>query len=74
MSQGEALPDDEARRTLNLRKPFAKKRLPHGTKVVIRITAPRFRGKRITFTTRKGKRPSSRVQCFNASGKIGSCV
>jgi hypothetical protein len=67
-------PTTAARRTLNLRKPFAKKKLPHGTKIVVTITAPGFRGKRITFTTRRGKRPSSRVRCFNASGKLGSCV
>jgi Bacterial Ig domain/Lactonase, 7-bladed beta-propeller len=65
-----------AKKKLNLRKPFRKKRLPHGTKITITITAPNFRGKRITYTTRPGRRPSSRVQCASSTNasRFGSCI
>ena len=63
-----------ARAKLNLRKPFAKKRMPVGTKITITITAPGFLGKQIQYTTRSGKIPKSRVRCLSASGKAGSCA
>jgi hypothetical protein len=63
-----------ARARLNLRKPFAKKRIPVGTKITITITAPGFLGKQVQYTTRKGKIPKVRVRCLSASGKAGSCA
>ena len=63
-----------ARAKLNLRKPFAKKRVPVGTRITITITAPGFIGKKVTYTIRKSKRPKSRVQCLSASGRAGSCA
>jgi Bacterial Ig domain len=63
-----------ARARLDLRKPFKKKKIPVGTKITITITAPGFLGKRITYTTRKGKLPKSKVQCLSASGRAGSCA
>ena len=64
-----------ARARLNLRKPFAKKRIPVGTKITITITAPGYLGKQIQYTTRaRGKIPRSRVRCLSASGKAGSCA
>ena len=63
-----------ARAKLNLRKPFAKKRIPVGTKITITITAPGFLGKQIQYTTRAGKIPKSRVRCLSATGKAGSCA
>ena len=63
-----------ARAKLNLRKPFAKKRMPVGTKITITITAPGFLGKQIQYTTRSGKIPKSRVRCLSAGGKAGSCA
>ena len=46
-----------ARATLNLRKPFAKKKIPVGTKITITITAPGFLGKRIQYTMREAQDP-----------------
>ena len=63
-----------ARAKLNLRKPFAKKKIPVGTKITITITAPGFLGKKITYTIRARKLPKSRVQCLSASGRAGSCA
>jgi WD40 repeat protein len=63
-----------ARESLNLRKPFKKKKVPVGTKIAITITAPGFLGKRITYTIRARKLPKSRVQCLSATGKVGSCA
>ena len=63
-----------ARARLNLRKPFAKKRVPVGAKITITITAPGFIGKQITYTVRKRKRPKSRVRCIPPGGKAGSCA
>jgi hypothetical protein len=63
-----------ARAKLDLRKPFKKKKIPVGTKITITITAPGFLGKRITYTTRKGKLPKSKVQCLSASGRAGNCA
>ena len=63
-----------ARAKLNLRRPFAKKRLPVGTKITITITAPGFLGKQIQYTVRAGKIPKSRVRCLSATGKAGSCA
>ena len=55
------------RGTLNLRKPFAKKKVPVGAKITITITAPGFLGKRIQYTIRAGKIPKSCVRCLSAS-------
>ena len=63
-----------ARARLNLRKPFAKKRIPVGTKITITITAPGYLGKQVQYTTRAGKIPRSRVRCLSASGSVGSCA
>ena len=63
-----------ARARLNLRKPFAKKRIPVGTKITITITAPGYLGKQVQYTTRAAKIPKSRVRCLSASGKAGSCA
>ncbi len=63
-----------ARASLNLRKPFKKKKVPVGTKITITITAPNFLGKRVTYTIRAGKLPKSKVQCLSATGKVGSCA
>jgi hypothetical protein len=63
-----------ARAKLNLRKPFAKKKIPVGTKITITITARGFLGKKITYTIRARKLPKSKVQCLSASGKAGSCA
>jgi hypothetical protein len=62
------------RASLNLRKPFSKKKVPIGTKITITITAPGFLGKQIQYTMRKGKIPKSRVRCLSAAGKVGSCA
>ena len=62
------------RGTLNLRKPFAKKKVPVGAKITITITAPGFLGKRIQYTIRAGKIPKSSVRCLSAAGKAGSCA
>jgi hypothetical protein len=62
------------RGTLNLRKPFKKKKVPVGTKITITITAPGFLGKQIQYTTRAAKIPKVRVRCLSASGKAGSCA
>jgi len=51
----------KAKRRLNLVKPLRKRRLKVGTKVRITITAPGYIGKRLTFTIRKRKLPSSRL-------------
>lgn len=51
----------KAKRKLNLIKQFRKRRLKVGTKVRITITAPGFIGKRITYTIRKRKLPSSKL-------------
>jgi len=58
---------------LDLRKPYKKKKLPVGTKIGITITATGFLGKRITYTTRAGKLPKSKVQCLTATGRVGKC-
>jgi hypothetical protein len=58
---------------LDLRKPFKKKKLPVGTKIGITITATGFLGKRVTYTTRAGKLPKSKVQCLTATGRVGKC-
>ena len=63
-----------ARARFNLRKPFAKKRIPVGTKITITITARGYLGKRVTYTMRARKLPKSRVQCLSASGRAGSCA
>jgi hypothetical protein len=63
-----------ARASLNLRKPFAKRKVPVGTKITITITAPGFLGKRIQYLVRKGKIPKSTVRCLSAAGKAGSCA
>jgi hypothetical protein len=63
-----------ARASLNLRKPFKKKKVRVGTKITITITAPGFLGKKVTYTIRARKLPKSRVQCLSASGKAGSCA
>jgi len=63
-----------ARARLNLRKPFAKKRIPVGAKITITITSRGYLGKRITYTMRARKLPKSRVQCLSASGRAGSCA
>ena len=62
-----------ARAKLNLRKPFAKTRLPVGTKITITISAPNFIGKQIQYTVRKRKIPKSRVRCIPPGGKARSC-
>jgi hypothetical protein len=61
-------------RRLNLRKPFANRRLPPGTKITIQINATGFRGKRIIITIRDDARPVRRVQCLNERNRPGSCV
>jgi hypothetical protein len=63
-----------ARARLNLQKPFKKKKVPVGAKITISITAPNFIGKRITYTMRKSKIPSSRVLCVPPGGKAGRCA
>jgi hypothetical protein len=58
---------------LSLKKAFAKKKIPVGTKVVIKVTMPGFFPKLISYTFRAGKLPKSKVQCQRASGKLGGC-
>jgi hypothetical protein len=62
------------RASLNLRKPFAKRKVPVGTKITITIVAPGSIGKQITYTTRKRKLPKSRVLCLPPGGKPSSCA
>ena len=62
-----------AKSKLDLRKPYKKKKLPVGTKIGITITATGFLGKRVTYTTRAGKLPKSKVQCLTATGRVGKC-
>ena len=47
-----------ARAKLNLRKPFAKKKIPVGTKLTITITATGFLGKKITYDPGPASCPS----------------
>ncbi len=63
-----------ARASLNLRKPFAKKKVPVGTRITIAIAAPGYIGKQITYTMRKGKIPKSRVLCVPPGGRAGACA
>jgi hypothetical protein len=63
-----------ARTKLNLRKPFAKERLPVGTKITITITAPNMIGKRITYTVRKRAVPKVSTRCLPPGGKASRCV
>jgi hypothetical protein len=58
---------------LSLLKPFRKRKLPVGTKVTIRITAPGFIGKQFTYTMRKRKKPKLTRQCIPPGGKPGKC-
>ena len=51
----------KAKRKLNLIKQFRKRKLKVGTNITITITAPNFIGKRITYTIRKRKLPSSKL-------------
>jgi sugar lactone lactonase YvrE len=62
-----------AKANLNLRKPFAKKKVPVGTHITITITAPGFIGKQIRYTIRKRKLPKSRVLCIKPGAKPGKC-
>ena len=64
----------KARPSLNLRKPFKKKKVPVGAKIKIKITTPGYVGKLITYTVRKGKIPKSLVQCVPPGGKAGKCT
>jgi WD40 repeat protein len=63
-----------ARAKLNLRKPFAKKRLPVGTKITITITAPNMIGKRFSYTVRKRAVPKVSTRCLPPGGKASRCV
>ena len=63
-----------ARAKLNLRKPFAKRRIPVGTKITITISAPGFITKRIQYAVRKRRIPKSSVRCIPPGGKLGSCA
>ena len=63
-----------ARASLNLRKPFAKKKVPVGAKITVKIAAPGFIGKQITYTVRKAKIPKSLVQCVPPGGKAARCA
>jgi hypothetical protein len=62
------------RAQLNLRKPFAKKKVPVGTKITITIAAPNSIGKQIQFTIRARKLPKSRVLCVPPGGKPSACA
>jgi 6-phosphogluconolactonase (cycloisomerase 2 family) len=64
----------KAKAKLELGKPFAKRKLPVGTKIKITITAPNVIGKVFTYTVRKNAKPSSKLQCLPpGSKKPGKC-
>ena len=63
-----------ARAKLNLRKPFAKKKIPIGTKITISVTVPGQIGKRFSYTTRKRKVPKKWLRCLPPGGGTASCA
>jgi hypothetical protein len=62
------------RATLNLVKPFRKRRLPVGTKVTITITVPGQIGKQIRYTVRRRAVPKVSTLCIPPGGSPGRCV
>jgi hypothetical protein len=64
----------KAKAKLELGKPFAGRKLPVGTTIKITITAPSLVGKVFTYTVRKNKKPTSKLQCLApGSKKPGKC-
>jgi hypothetical protein len=63
-----------ARASLNLIKPFRKKKLPIGTKITITVTVPAQIGKRFTYTTRRGKLPKKSLACLPPGGGTSACA
>jgi hypothetical protein len=63
------------RSTLNLAKPFRKRkrRLPVRTRITITISAPAHVTKRVTFTVRKRKLPSVKTRCLPRGAKARRC-
>ena len=62
------------RARLNLLKPFRKRKLPVGTKVIVAITAPGAIGKVVTFKVRRRAVPAVKIQCRPPGGRAGACV
>jgi WD40 repeat protein len=64
----------KARAKLDVGKPFAKRKLPVGTRIRITATAPGLIGKVFTYTVRKGVKPASKLQCLAPGAKKpGKC-
>lgn len=59
---------------LELGKPFAKRKLPVGTKIKITTTAPGLIGRAFTYTVRKSAKPALKLQCLPPGAKKpGKC-
>jgi hypothetical protein len=63
-----------ARTRLGLLKPFRKKKLPGGTRLIITITAPNAIGKQFSFTMRNHKAVRRKRLCIPPGGTPGRCT
>ena len=62
------------RARLNLLKPFRKRKLPVGAKVIVAIAAPGAIGKVVTFKVRRRAVPAVTTQCQPPGGRAAACV